>query len=89
MSIGKYLTNLGVIGALLGVLGTMRQTREMPNDWRRYIVWLVWLAGLVLALGAVAKQQDDEIYEAQLQAAQKQERRLAKEQKKVQKRRTR
>lgn len=66
MSIGKYLTNFGVIGALMGALGTVRQTKQMPNDWRRYIVWVVWAAGLVLAVASVAKQPEDEAYEARL-----------------------
>ena len=66
MSIGKYLTNLGVIGALMGALGTARQTQSMPKDWRRYIVWVVWAAGLALALAGVAKQAEDEQYEAEL-----------------------
>lgn len=30
MSIGKYLTNLGVIGALMGALGTAKQAQAMP-----------------------------------------------------------
>ena len=66
MSIGKYLTNLGVIGALMGALGTAKQAQAMPKDWRRYLVWIVWAAGLALALASVAKQADDEQYEAEL-----------------------
>ncbi|MBL5974240.1 MAG: hypothetical protein D3X82_10875 [Candidatus Leucobacter sulfamidivorax] len=63
MSIGKYLTNFGVIGALLGALGTLRQTQAMPKDWRRYLIWGVWAAGLVLAIVSVAKQPEDEEHE--------------------------
>lgn len=69
MSIGRYLTNIGVIGALIGALGTMRQTQQMPKDWRRYIVWGVWAAGLALAIAGAAKQeQDEEFAEAHKQA---------------------
>jgi hypothetical protein len=71
MSIGKYLTNAGVIGALVGALGTMRQTQQMPKDWRRYLIWVVWAAGLALALAGVAKQEDDEQREIELKKAQK------------------
>lgn len=78
MSIGKYVTNLGVIGALLGVLGTMKQTQNMPRDWRRFIVWGVWAAGLLLALAGVAKQQDDEEFEAAAKEADRAERDAAK-----------
>lgn len=78
MSIGKYVTNLGVIGALLGVLGTMKQTQNMPRDWRRFIVWGVWAAGLLLALAGVAKQQDDEEFEAATKEADRAERDAAK-----------
>lgn len=66
MSIGKYLTNFGVIGALLGALGTARQTQSMPRDWRRYVIWAVWAAGLVLAIVSVAKQEEDRRYEEEL-----------------------
>ncbi|MGD9606501.1 MAG: hypothetical protein AB7V10_03360 [Leucobacter sp.] len=78
MSIGKYVTNLGVIGALLGVLGTMKQTQNMPRDWRRFVVWGVWAAGLLLALASVAKQQDDEEFEAAAKEADRAERDAAK-----------
>jgi hypothetical protein len=71
MSIGKYLTNVGVIGALLGALGTMRQTKEMPRDWRRLVLWGVWAAGLTLAIASVSKQPEDEQREAQIKEAQR------------------
>lgn len=61
--IGKYLTNLGVIGALLGVFGVIRQSRHMPKDWRIAVVWAVWLLGVVLAIAGVAKRESDELYE--------------------------
>lgn len=75
MSLGKYLTNFGVIGAVIGALGTARQTQSMPKDWRRFIVWGVWGAGLVLAIAGVAKQIDDEEFESAQEAAQRQARR--------------
>ncbi|MEB4615853.1 hypothetical protein [Leucobacter sp. M11] len=66
MSIGKYLTNFGVLGALMGVLSVSKQTRNMPNDWRRYLVWGSWMLGLVLAIAGVAKAQEDEQYQAEI-----------------------
>ena len=54
IEIGKYLTNLGVLGALIGAISTAKRTRAMPSDWRRLVVWGVWIAGLVLAIAAVA-----------------------------------
>lgn len=59
MSIGKYVTNPGVIGAAAGALGTARKTQSMRSDWRRYLVWGVWLAGLALAIASVAMQEAD------------------------------
>lgn len=59
---GKYLTNLGVLGAAAGVVSTARRTSNMPRDWRRFIVWGVWAAGLVLAIAGVAMQNRDEEY---------------------------
>lgn len=64
MAIGKYLTNVGVLGTLAGALGTARQTQSMPRDWRRFVIWGVWAAGLVLAIVSVAKQPEDEAFEA-------------------------
>lgn len=72
MSIGKYLTNIGVIAALFGALGTLRQTQSMPKDWRRFLVWGVWAAGLALALVGVAKQPQDEAYEEAQKEAERQ-----------------
>lgn len=59
MSIGKYVTNIGVIGALAGAYSTARQTKEMPSDWRRYVVWGVWVATVVLAVAAVSLKEAD------------------------------
>ncbi|MBK0420856.1 hypothetical protein JD292_02020 [Leucobacter sp. CSA2] len=60
MQIGKYVTSPGVIGAAFGALGTARKTQSMRRDWRRYIVWGVWAAGLALAIASVAMQEQDE-----------------------------
>ena len=81
MSIGKYVTNFGVIAALIGALSTMRQTQNMPKDWRRFVVWGVWAAGLALAIAGVAKQPDDERHEAAMKEAERAERRAAKREK--------
>ena len=68
VSIGKYVTNPGVIGAAAGALGTARKTQTMRSDWRRYLVWGVWLAGLALAIASVAMQETDEEEAAQERA---------------------
>ena len=61
MSIGKYVTNPGVLGAAFGAVSTAKRTQTMRRDWRRMIVWGVWAAGLALAVASVAMQdQDDE-----------------------------
>ena len=61
--IGKYLTNLGVIGAVLAIFGVIRQTRDMPRDWRIIIIWVIWLLGLVLAVLGDAKRASDEEFQ--------------------------
>lgn len=58
--IGKYVTNPGVIGATVNAINTARRTQSMRNDWRRYVVWGVWVAGLALAIAGVAMQDSDE-----------------------------
>ena len=60
IGLGKYVTNLGVIGAAVGAVATARRTASMPHDWRRLIVWGVWAAGFVLAIASVAMPDDDE-----------------------------
>ncbi|MFT4231615.1 MAG: hypothetical protein QM606_02405 [Leucobacter sp.] len=82
MSIGKYITNPGVIGAAAGALSTARRSQSMRKDWRRLIVWGVWLAGLALSIAAVAMQEQDDEFDS----AQEAEKQLAKEQKQRRKR---
>ncbi|QIK62456.1 hypothetical protein G7068_03935 [Leucobacter viscericola] len=60
MAIGKYVTNPGVIGAAFGALSTSKRTQHMPRDWRRYVVWGVWAAGLALAIAGVAMQGSED-----------------------------
>lgn len=62
MKIGKYITNIGILTSLAGAYGVLKQTRKMPADWRRSVVWVVWVLGVVLAVAQVAK--DDEHTEA-------------------------
>ncbi|WP_449281003.1 hypothetical protein [Leucobacter sp.] len=78
MSIGKYVTNPGVIGATLGAVSTARRTQSMRKDWRRLLIWGVWLAGLALAVATVAMQEQDDEFDS----AQEAERELAKRRKK-------
>ncbi|MEV8337295.1 hypothetical protein [Leucobacter sp. NPDC077196] len=59
MSIGKYVTNPGVIGAAFGAVTTARRTGSMRKDWRRYLVWGAWVAGLALAIATVSMQEQD------------------------------
>lgn len=60
MKIGKYVTNIGVITSILGAVGVYRQTKRMPSDVRRVIVWLVWVLGVVLAVIGVAKDESSD-----------------------------
>lgn len=68
MSIGKYVTNLGVLSAVVGAATTAKRTGSMRKDWRRFIVWGVWAAGLALAVAAVAMQETDADFEAESKA---------------------
>ncbi|WP_024356222.1 hypothetical protein [Leucobacter chironomi] len=79
MSIGKYVTNPGVIGAAAGALSTARRTQSMRRDWRRLLVWGVWLAGLALAIATVAMQEQDTEYEVEHEAAKQAEKRRKKQ----------
>lgn len=83
MALGKYLTNTGVIGAVIAAFGTAKQTQQMPKDWRRIVIWAVWAAGLVLALGGAAKQVDDENFEHARKAAEHEAKITAKQQSKL------
>lgn len=60
MSIGKYVTNPGVLGAAFGAVSTARRTQSMRKDWRRFLIWGVWIAGLALAVASVAMQERDD-----------------------------
>lgn len=60
IAIGKYVTNLSVLGSVAGVVSTARSTKDMRKDWRRYLVWAAWLVGVVLAIGNVAMQEREQ-----------------------------
>lgn len=59
MEIGKYVTSPAVLGALLGAVGVARKSSSMRKDWRRYLVWGTWVAGVALAIAGVAMQEQD------------------------------
>ncbi|MGO3733843.1 MAG: hypothetical protein ACTJFR_01720 [Canibacter sp.] len=59
MAIGKYVTNVGVITTVLGGFGVAKQTRDMPKDWRRFLIWGVWGASVALAIASVSKAETD------------------------------
>ncbi|UBH06784.1 hypothetical protein K8P10_002295 [Leucobacter sp. Psy1] len=63
MSIGRYVTNPGVIGSAISVLGVIKRTKNMPADWRRLIVWGIWLGGFALSVAGVAKEEEDRVFE--------------------------
>ncbi|WP_336658639.1 hypothetical protein [Leucobacter sp. USHLN153] len=63
MSIGKYVTNPGVIGSAFGAMSTAKRTQSMRKDWRRYLVWGSWLVSLALSVATVAMQEQDREYE--------------------------
>lgn len=78
MSLGKYVTNLAVVGSLLGALGAAKQAEQMPRDWRRFLVWGVWAAGLALSIAGVAKQEQDEAFAQSLKDAEREAKAAAK-----------
>ncbi|RRD61758.1 hypothetical protein [Leucobacter sp. OH1287] len=65
MRIGKYITNFGILSSLAGAIGVSKQTKNMPKDWRRYVVWGVWLAGVVLTIASVKLADEDKEFIAQ------------------------
>lgn len=79
MSIGKYVTNPGVIGAAAGALSTARRTQSMRKDWRRLLIWGVWLAGFALAIATVAMQEQDEEYDLEHEAEKREQKRRKKQ----------
>ena len=82
MSIGKYLTNAGVLGSIFGAMGASKQAQQMPIDWRRFLIWGVWAAGLALAIASAAKQQEDKEYAKSLHLSSREEKAAAKERRK-------
>lgn len=67
MSIGKYVTNPGVLGAVIAAVPTARRAQSMRKDWRIALVWGTWALGLALAIAGVAMQQQDTAYEEELE----------------------
>lgn len=85
MAIGKYVTNIGVITTVLGGFGVAKQTKDMPQDWRRYLVWVVWGASVALAIGAVSNADQDSDHIAKNKAEQDEYKRAQKALKKAEK----
>lgn len=68
MKIGRYLLNTGIISSVLGAIGVAKQTKQMPHDWRRYLVWLSWAISFVLTVASVQKADSDKTFIAEKQA---------------------
>ena len=62
VEIGKYIANIGIISTLIGAIGVKKQTAAMPNDWRRYMVWISWGINLVLAVMSVYYSDRDKVH---------------------------
>ncbi|MBP1327515.1 hypothetical protein JOF28_002747 [Leucobacter exalbidus] len=64
MQIGKFVTSPSVIGAAIGAVGVAKKSASMRKDWRRYLIWGTWLAGLIIAIAGVAMQDQDREFES-------------------------
>ncbi|RRD36395.1 hypothetical protein EII31_02135 [Leucobacter sp. OH2974_COT-288] len=59
MGVGRYVLNSGIISSAVGALGVAKQTKKMPRDWRRFLVWATWGISFVLAVASVRKSDSD------------------------------
>lgn len=65
MEIGRYVFNFGIITSALSSIAIIRQTKQMPKDWRRYLVWGSWATSFVLAVLSVRYADSDKEYIAE------------------------
>jgi hypothetical protein len=56
----KYLVNGAIISSVLSGVSAFRQQRRAPNDWRTYLTWIAWALTLVVAIGTVRIESQDE-----------------------------
>jgi hypothetical protein len=55
----RFLFSTSVLGAVFGGLGTLRSTVSGPRDWRLILMWLSWGLTVAIAIGTVAKQNEN------------------------------
>lgn len=56
----KYLLNGAIVSAVFSGISAFRQQRNAPTDWRTYVTWVAWLLTLVVAIGTVRIESEDE-----------------------------
>lgn len=56
----KYLFNGAIISAVFSGISAFRQQRNAPTDWRTYLTWVAWLLTLIVALGTVRIDSQNE-----------------------------
>lgn len=56
----KFLLNGALISSVLGIFGTMKQTKDSHRPWRTALIWLGWGISVAISIGAVLDQRDEE-----------------------------
>ena len=56
----KYLFNGAILSAVLSGFSAFRHQRNAPTDWRTYLTWVAWLLTLIVALGTVRIDSQDQ-----------------------------
>lgn len=78
MGVGRYVLNSGIISSAIGALGVAKQTKKMPRDWRRFLVWATWGISFVLAVASVRKSDSDAAHIEHQKAVQQKQAEFAK-----------
>jgi hypothetical protein len=55
----KYLLNVSVVGAVIGVWGPIQATKKGPRDWRLALAWASWAIGLLVAITSVRDRSQE------------------------------
>lgn len=61
----KYLLNGALISAVLGIIPTLKKSKDANSRWTTALTWVLWLVGVALAVAAVREEAEERRLEAQ------------------------
>lgn len=55
----KFITNGAFLGAIFGLIPTLKQSSQSRRPWATVLVWVSWGVSIALAVAAVLDARDE------------------------------